>query len=93
MIIRFNCPLYLAILKHEIGWAIHFTAVYNNIIVPTCNCLGFLWTTPELLRIRHPPPEGTPKADVYSFAIIVHEIVTRQGPFYLGNVESLSPKG
>ncbi|XP_022162980.1 atrial natriuretic peptide receptor 1 [Myzus persicae] len=53
---------------------------------------GFLWTAPELLRIRHPPPEGTPKADVYSFAVIVHEIVTRQGPFYLGNVESLSPK-
>jgi len=57
------------------------------------NCLGFLWTAPELLRIRNPPPEGTPKADVYSFAVIVHEIVTRQGPFYLGNVEPLSPKG
>lgn len=55
--------------------------------------LGFLWTSPEILRIRHPPPEGTQKGDVYSFAIIVHEIVTRQGPFYLGNIEPLSPKG
>ncbi|XP_023219656.1 atrial natriuretic peptide receptor 1-like isoform X1 [Centruroides sculpturatus] len=50
-----------------------------------------LWMAPELLRKSKPPPEGTQKGDVYSFAVVAHEIVMRQGPFYLGTVE-LSPK-
>ncbi|ODN04071.1 Atrial natriuretic peptide receptor 2 [Orchesella cincta] len=43
---------------------------------------GKLWTAPEILRVENPPPEGTQKGDVYSFAIIVHEIAARQGSFY-----------
>ncbi|KAF5272833.1 hypothetical protein FQR65_LT00429 [Abscondita terminalis] len=52
-----------------------------------------LWTSPELLRDNNPPLTGTQKGDVYSFAIIVHEIVTRQGAFYLGEDHEMSTKG
>lgn len=53
---------------------------------------GKLWTAPELLRMPVQPPEGTQKGDVYSFAIIAHEIVIRRGVFYLGG-QQLTPKG
>ncbi|GBM47907.1 hypothetical protein AVEN_59272-1 [Araneus ventricosus] len=54
--------------------------------------LSKLWTSPELLRMPNPPPEGTPKGDVYAFAIIAHEIVIRKGVFYLAGLQ-LTPKG
>jgi len=52
-----------------------------------------LWTAPELLRVPNPSPEGTPKGDVYSFAIICQEIIYRKGPFWLEDDEYISAEG
>lgn len=41
-----------------------------------------LWTAPEILRIPgHPGLHGTLPGDVYSFAIIMQEVVIRGPPF------------
>lgn len=40
-----------------------------------------LWTAPEHLRQKRPELRGSAKGDVYSFAIVLQEIVTRSGPF------------
>ena len=52
-----------------------------------------LWTAPELLRMPSPPPEGTQKGDVYSFAIICQEIIYRKGTFWLEENEYISAEG
>lgn len=45
------------------------------------NPRNLFWTAPEHLRTRSPLRSGSPKGDVYSFAIILQEIITRCGPF------------
>ena len=49
-----------------------------------------LWTAPELLRHREYLPYGTQKGDVYSFAIILQEVIFHASPFF---ATELSPKG
>lgn len=51
-----------------------------------------LWTAPELLRLERNerPLSGTQKADIYSFAIILQEIIYRVMPFYF---QDISTKG
>jgi len=56
-----------------------------------------LWTAPEILIERDHAGgafvHGTQKGDVYSFAIIVQEILYRSGPFFVSEHNQPFPKG
>ena len=49
-----------------------------------------LWVSPELLRTPNRASQGTQKGDVYSFAIILQEFHTREGPY---SANFMEPKG
>lgn len=52
-----------------------------------------IWTAPEILRMaKEQKSHGTPKGDVYSFAIICQEMLTRSGPFDMSYYHT-EPKG
>lgn len=51
--------------------------LHMNILVAE----NLLWTAPEHLRQRKPDLHGSQKGDVYSFSIVLQEIITRSGPF------------
>ena len=55
---------------------LHFSAIVGN-----CFDVGKLWTAPEILRENFPPPRGTQKGDVFSFAIVSYEIMMRTEPY------------
>ena len=46
-----------------------------------------LWTAPELLSADNKALPGTPAGDIYSFGIILQEIISREGPFYVRDME------
>ncbi|XP_055344144.1 atrial natriuretic peptide receptor 2-like [Paramacrobiotus metropolitanus] len=50
-----------------------------------------LWRAPELLR-RRMEPAGTQKGDVYSFAILLQQIILRSAPFRLEGVPGSNEK-
>lgn len=49
-----------------------------------CCLVELYWTAPELLRLEEYPFQGTQKGDVYSFAIIMKELINNNedGPFH-----------
>ncbi|KAI3379471.1 hypothetical protein SNEBB_001321 [Seison nebaliae] len=53
---------------------------------------GLLWTAPELLRQSNPKPGGTQRGDVYSFAIILQEIIYRKGVFHFEEERDMLPE-
>lgn len=54
--------------------------------------LDLLWTAPEILRETSSAtvPGGTPAGDVFSFAIIMQEVIVRGEPYCM---LSLTPEG
>ncbi|GFV59913.1 guanylate cyclase 32E [Trichonephila clavipes] len=44
-------------------------------------CEKLLWKAPELLRDPCSPANGTQKGDIFSFGIILYEIISRKGPY------------
>ncbi len=54
---------------------------------------ALLWTAPEILRDPMPPRNGTQKADIYGFAIILQEILYRCGPYEATGEMPMVPKG
>ncbi|KAG5332371.1 GUC2F cyclase, partial [Acromyrmex heyeri] len=53
----------------------------QNIVPPVKTARDLLWTAPELLRHPNLQKRGTQPGDVYSFGIIMQEVVVRGEPF------------
>lgn len=50
--------------------------------------IDLLWTAPEILRLEGGASSGESQpGDVYSFAIILQEVITRENPFGMNNLE------
>ncbi|XP_042121290.2 guanylate cyclase 2G-like [Peromyscus maniculatus bairdii] len=54
--------------------------IYNR---KTTNHSELYWTAPELLRLQELPWSGTPQGDVFSFAVLMRDLIHQQahGPF------------
>jgi len=68
-------------------WPFHTKGVNNHTLPSSCCVPELLWTAPELLRDPDRPARGSQKGDVYSYGIILQEIMLRTGPYGYNNME------
>ncbi|XP_054437198.1 guanylate cyclase 2G-like [Pteronotus mesoamericanus] len=63
-------------------WELKYGRTYRT-YEKTMDHSDLYWTAPELLRLPEVPWSGTPKGDVYSFAVLMRELIHQQdhGPF------------
>ena len=64
-----------------------FKAGQEDLEMQIKNLRRSMWKAPELLRDPAPPTRGTQKGDVYSFGIVLYEIIGRRGPWGRLNLE------
>ncbi|ELW62084.1 Guanylate cyclase 2G [Tupaia chinensis] len=64
-------------------WELKYGQTYRTYNEKMTNHAELYWTAPELLRLPEVPWSGTPKGDVYSFAILMRQLICHQdhGPF------------
>uniref|UniRef100_A0A3B3RN14 Guanylate cyclase n=1 Tax=Paramormyrops kingsleyae TaxID=1676925 RepID=A0A3B3RN14_9TELE len=58
----------------------------QGLVTPESRPEELLWTAPELLRNPALEKKGTYKGDIYSFAIIMQEVISRNSPFCMLDV-------
>lgn len=76
--------------KEKLQERMYFSSLENVAFLLFLFPSDLLWTAPELLRSPALRKSGTQPADVYSFGIIMQEVVVRGEPFCM---LSLSPEG
>uniref|UniRef100_A0A8C5Q0I2 Guanylate cyclase n=1 Tax=Leptobrachium leishanense TaxID=445787 RepID=A0A8C5Q0I2_9ANUR len=64
-------------------WEFRHGTILRDTAAKNVNYSDLFWTAPELLRLGIIPYQGTQKGDVYSFAIIMRELIhnNEDGPF------------
>ncbi|XP_069467890.1 guanylate cyclase 2G-like [Ambystoma mexicanum] len=70
-------------------WEFKYGATSRTIVNENSKYAELFWTAPELLRLENCPYVGTQKGDVYSFAIIIRELLYSHddGPYQDLNLE------
>ena len=58
---------------------------FYNTAIEKRESADLLWSAPEILRSRI-TNEASPEGDIFAFAIILSEIITRESPYYKSNV-------